>query len=196
MTYRDETLVLRERLLALESERARLEGPRHGLEIAIAEAEEAANAAHEKLLVLPRRAHAKRATARTLGFILGTLGTVALVTGLFAGGVLTCGEILGLDREAFTGRLERTTRSDVRTGAACTVDSTEIEDQEERCLVEVRCSVTTLHRGEASCGEVNDAFEAVSHEGRGVSDVVVAPRLGLAIVRNAEGVSVIGLDPE
>ncbi len=71
MTYRDETLILREKLAEIETDGVRLEGRIAGLDVALAEAEDRERVATRELASLPIKRGARRFSARIMGSSTG-----------------------------------------------------------------------------------------------------------------------------
>jgi hypothetical protein len=190
VTFRDETLILRERLGELEVERARQEGRRAGLEVALAEAEERLDHAERELARLPGRRRVKRMSARTLG-VLGVLAAVAAALTLLA----LLGEWSSDIDHHLAVVVERSERAGLAEGTRCTVEIVETDEDPERpCEATLRCGGRAHYRGRGGCAEFFDAdlLEYWDHAlDDGSPGLVVVESEGRAVLRKPGGFAVL-----
>jgi len=85
MAFRDETLILRERLGELDAEHATLEAQIRERERALAVAQEEHDDARRALATLPRRGRARTRFAQVLGALTAVLGFIVVGGGCLAG---------------------------------------------------------------------------------------------------------------
>ncbi len=204
MTYRDETLMLRERLGELGAEQARLEGRLQGLDVALAETEERIQVARRALAALPAKERAKRLGAGVVGVLAGTIGGC-----LFFGGgcvvLAVAGEWLfgGVDLEV-AGVVASSDREHLE-GARCdlvveTSDEGEAEAEQgvDACHARVTCEGRTLYAGRGGCGEYFES-ESVEYWDHALDDgspiVILSERDRRLVVRDATSTTIVQLDP-
>lgn len=179
MTYRDESIALRERLVELDAERHAAEGRAAGLRVAVAEARQAAADAEASLAALPRRSFLRK----LLGGALGVALALGLGGGLCLGfGVLVshCGGIeLRRQGRALSGLPPTHTRCDLR-----------IDDGEGRtCAATLGCSGRPVYRGWGTCATSTGGL--VEYWDHGPEGLVYVEAEGHAIARGPDGPVVV-----
>jgi len=195
VTYRDETLALRERLAELETERARLEGRNAGLTMAVADAREQLTELRSQIAQIPLRQGVKGTLARVLGWGGAVL---AVVGGCVALGMLvsTCAAI----DEDLTLTVERSEGEGMPAGRPCRLAVAEVDDG-ERCRASLSCGGATHYAGHGECA-VHFGATSVEYWDHELVDADGTPGLVLvqserrAILRNAGGAVVFTLADE
>lgn len=182
MSYRDETLVLRERLLALDVEHAGLEGTAQGLRFRCAAADDDAETLKRALRIEKAKGRARRVGYRLVGGVVGLLAVA-----------LTC-VLSGALIHACTNVSETVTAESASRGeTALEGCQVEIDDAfTGSCMAKAWCDSALVWEGPGRCTDYGDGVQFWSDETvTGDHFTYVHGSISRAVLRQANGETVV-----
>lgn len=197
MTYRDESVILREKLLELEAESARLEGRAAGLEVALQEAVNEAEDAQAALDDFPRQKARRWYSAKVLGCI-GALVALGAMGGSCVACIVCTEWVNDEVDDDWSGQVDFTSVPSLADGTRCSLRLFQA-DQEDPCRATLTCDGQRRYSALGSCanaGRGNDP-EYWDRDAAGIDgdrSLAVSVRNGVALLREGTGIARIRLE--